>query len=97
MPPINTNNASTSYTKVTSSATVVDLVAENGRRVALMIYNKSTAALYIRIDANATLTDFTLIIPSESYYEMPIGYYTDKITGIWVAANGYATVTEISK
>jgi len=95
MPPINNNNAITSYAKVASSATVVDLVAENGNRVGLMIYNASTANLFIRIDADASLTDYAIKITSNGYYEMPLGYFTDKVTGIWDAANGFAYVTEI--
>lgn len=96
MPPINTKNNVTTYAKITSSITAQDLIAENGNRVGLYIYNASSQPLYIRIDATATTTDYTLIIPSNTLYEMPYEYFTDKVSGIWGTADGYAMVTEIA-
>lgn len=95
MAALNTKNAVTAYTKISASASVVDLVAENGNRVGLMIFNDAAANLFIRIDANATLTDYNLKIPAYTLYEMPYEYFTDKVTGIWDAATGTAKVTEI--
>lgn len=95
MPPINFTNANTNYEKIAASATVVDICAEHGSRIGLMIYNSSTSSLYCRVDGTASLTDYSFIVPPASSYEMPIQYYTDKVTGIWGAANGHAFVTEI--
>ena len=95
MPAINLNSSDTTYTSVASSATVVDIVAENGNRVGLMIFNDSTAVLYLRIDGAATTSDYTIKLAAGAFYEMPRGYFTDKVTGIWAAENGSAKITEI--
>lgn len=96
MPPINTKNNVTTYAKITSSTSVQDLIAENGNRVGLFLYNSSTQPLYVRIDADATTSDYTFIVPSNSLYEMPYEYFTDKVTGIWPSVDGFVTVTEIA-
>lgn len=95
MPPINLKNATTVYTKVAASLTAVPLVAETARREGLYIYNDSTGILYIRVDGDASSTEYTIRIPSQGFYEMPANYFTDAVTGAWDVANGYAHVTEI--
>jgi len=98
MPPININSAITEYSKVASNAAeAVTLIAEHGGRLGLMIYNGSTAILYCRIDGNATTSDYSFAIPANSLYEMPQGYFTDKVTGIWASENGSAFITQIRK
>ena len=96
MAGINLNSSDTAYTSVTSLNTVQSFVAENGSRVGLMVYNNSAANLYLAIDADATTTDFVLKLPPGALYEMPRGYYTGSVTGIWDTANGSAKVIEIS-
>jgi hypothetical protein len=96
MAGINLNSSDTVFTTVASSATVVNLVAENGNRVGLYIHNASTAILYIKVDGDATTTNYTVLIPANALYEMPRRYFTDKVTGIWASVNGQANITEIS-
>ncbi len=96
MPAINLNNATTTYAKIAASASVVDLIAENGNRVGLFIANNSTNILYIRIDADATTSDYTFALASNTIFTMPLNYFTDKVTGIWDGTNGFARVTQIA-
>lgn len=95
MPPLNFNHSGTAFAKIASSTTVQDLVVENGHRTGLYIYNNSTANLFVRIDGDATLTDFSFMIPANTLYEMPNSYFSDRLSGIWATANGFAHITEI--
>jgi hypothetical protein len=95
MKPINNNNAITHYTNVPASTDVQTLIEENGSRVGLLIYNSSMEALYIRFEESASYNDFTLKIEANGLYEMPLNYFTGKVTGIWNDEDGFATITEI--
>lgn len=97
---INTKNAISTYTSIDASTDPVVLVAENGRRVGLCIYNASSAALKVLIgsldeDAEMTADDYSFVIPANGFYEMPMEYTTLKYRGIWASATGVAKVTEI--
>jgi hypothetical protein len=96
MAGINLNNADTVYTSFASSTSPQTFAVENGSRVALMVYNNSTANLFLHIDATATTSNFIIKLAAGVLYEMPKGYYTDKVTGVWDAANGSAKVIEVS-
>lgn len=95
------NNAATAtatLSNVASSATSVTILASNASRKGAMIYNDSTAVLYIKFGATASATSYVVQIPSLGYYELPAAQYlyTGIIDGIWASANGNARVTELS-
>lgn len=82
-------------TSVASSATSVQLLAANNRRLGATITNNSTQILYIVLsNAAASIGSFTVELAPGDYYETPFGY-TGPIQGIWASANGNAQVTEI--
>ncbi len=86
---------SASVTRVSASATVVDLKASNTARRGLYVFNELlSAVLYIKLGSAATLTDYTLSVPPGGYYELPLPVYTGVVTGIWASAAGAAQVTE---
>lgn len=84
---------------VAGSATAVTLfaarsgVSDGGVR---MIYNDSTATLYVKFGASASTTDFTVKILGDGYYEVPQPAYDGLITGIWSSATGSARCTTVS-
>ena len=85
-----------SVTVVASSASSVQIKAANDRARGVLIYNDSTAVLYLRFGtADASTASFTVQMASETYYEVP-ALYRGAIQGIWAAANGNAMVTELS-
>lgn len=88
-------SASTSATPVAvvSSATSVILLASNSSRKAASFYNDSTAILYLKTGTTASSSSYTVQIPPQGYFELPINY-TGRIDGIWVSANGNCLVTE---
>lgn len=93
---INTKNAITAYADIPSDAAdAVTLVAENGNRVGLIIFNDSSAILYLLIGGTATTANFSFKLAAGAMYEMPYEYFTVKVTGIWASENGSAKVTEI--
>lgn len=95
-----TKSATNTTATVASSATVVTLIASNANRLGATIYNDSTALLYVKLGATASLTDFTVLLSGTvssigGYYEVPFGY-TGIITGIWASATGSARVGELT-
>lgn len=91
MEPRPANNSTSS---VASSISNVVLLAANSVRLGATIYNESSALLYIKLGAGATLTDFTIKLFPLGYYEVPYGY-TGEIDGIWSIANGSAKIGEL--
>ncbi len=82
-------------TSVVANIASVTLLAANTARKGASIANTSTSILYLRIGggtATAT-TGHSVQMAANTYFELPYGY-TGAITGIWVAANGQANVTE---
>lgn len=81
-------------TSVAGSATSVTLKALNASRLAVEIYNDSTAILYVAYAATATSSAYTKQLQQgESLREE---LYTGIITGIWASATGNARVTELT-
>lgn len=86
--------ASAGPVSVASSATVVTLKAANTARRQLTIFNESTQVLRVKRGAAASATDYSFQLAPLDYYEMPTPIYTGILTGIWVAANGFAEIDE---
>lgn len=91
---------------VASASTDDVLVNANPARKGLMIYNDSTAILYVLFDNNlsggqpkiASTTNYSVQIGANGgFFEFPpIFVYTGIIKGIWASANGNARITEFS-
>jgi len=80
---------------VAASATSVTVLAANTSREGATIWNDSTAILYLKFGATASVTSATVKMIADSYFEVPFGY-TGIIDGIWASATGNARVTEIT-
>lgn len=88
--------ARSTLSNVASSASTGTLAAANLNRRGLIIFNDSTADLYIKYGAAASLTSFSYKVPTGGTFEMQDGsVYTGVVDGIWSAANGNARVTEL--
>lgn len=70
------------------------LMAANANRRALKLYNESTAILYVKDGSAASTIDYSVQIGAGGYYEWPVPIYQGVVTGLWVAANGAAQITE---
>lgn len=79
---------------VVASITVVTLLAANGSVNGRCVFNDSTSLLYLKFGSAASATDHTVQIAASQLYEFPQPIYGGVVTGIWVAANGNARVTE---
>lgn len=84
-------------TQVASSITSGALSASNGSRKGWMIFNDSTAILYLLYGSGtASSTNYSVKIPAQSLFEMPTNpVYTGALSGVWASANGFAYVTEV--
>lgn len=82
---------------VAGSITSVTLIASNSNRLGFIIFNDSTATLYVKFGSSASLTSFTYKVDPYGTLEM-LGarVYTGIVTGIWDAAAGNARNTELS-
>ena len=81
---------------VSSSATNVTVVAANANRLGLLLYNDSSAVLYLKFGATASASSFTVALAAGAYWEMPQPVYVGIVDGIWASANGAARVTELT-
>ena len=81
-----------SVTQIASSATAVTLLS--GVRRGFMIWNASTANLYVKFGLAAALDDFSVKLAAGQFYETYWDTRDDTtVTGIWDAVNGEAHVT----
>lgn len=85
-------------TNVASNASSVTILAANSSRKGALIYNDSTAVLYLDLSGGtASATSYSVQIGAQGFYELPPQpIYIGLITGIWASANGNARVTEFS-
>lgn len=84
---------SAAVTSVSGSATSVALLAANVNRLGAIIYNDSTALLYVKLGTTASSSDFSKKLAQDEGWEIPYGY-TGIIHGIWGSATGAALLTE---
>lgn len=89
------NTATLSNVSDTNASTTI--LAANSARVGAMIWNDSTAVLYLKLGGGtASATSCTVKLIADAYYELPYGF-TGAITGIWASdASGAARITEIT-
>ena len=76
---------------VASSATSGTIFAATAKALARLVFNDSTAILYLAFTSSAATTSaYTVQIPAGGYYEFPQPVYSGAVTGIWASANGAA-------
>lgn len=82
-------------TALASSATSANLALQNDHRRGMTVYNTDANAMYLKYGTTASATSFTVMIPSNGYWEMPQPPHTGRIDAIWAAdGSGSAMVTE---
>lgn len=91
-------NYYSTVTSVAASTSAVTLLAHQPNGVsARLVYNDSSAALYLKFGSAASTSDFTVKIPADSLFEVPgTGPYGGVVTGVWASATGNARVTEVA-
>lgn len=88
------NVAAATLANVAGSATTVTVLASAAARLGAAFFNESTAVLYLKFGATASVTSYTVQIAPGGYYELPgPNFYSGIIDGIWSAANGNVRVT----
>jgi len=92
--PVKNYSGSSTVTSVADNAASVTLLAANLNRRGAAIYNDSSAILYLKCGAAASLTSFTVMMVPNAYFELPFGY-VGIVDGIWASASGGAArITE---
>ncbi len=89
-------SATGTKSNVAGSASSVTILASNTSRKGAIIYNDSTAVLYLDLSGGtAASTSYSVQLPANAYFELPgPNVYNGAITGIWSSATGNARVTE---
>jgi len=88
--------ATATLSNVSSSASSVTVLASSTSRSGVIIYNDSTAVLYLKYGTTASATSFTYRIGPGDTWEMPSPIFTGTLDGIWASANGNARVTALA-
>ena len=88
-------HASAEVISITSSLSSSVLLYSNDNRVKVMLYNHSSAALFLKFGDSASVSDFSVKLGSGSYYETVMPIHTGSVTGIWDAAGGSVKITEL--
>jgi hypothetical protein len=68
-----------------SAATSAQLLAANAARKGLMLTNTDANAVYLYYGTTATTAKYSVLIPSNGFWEMPQPIYTGRIDVIWAA------------
>jgi hypothetical protein len=90
-------SATATRTNVVAAAADTALLAANAARKGAIFYNDSTAILYLAYGAAAaSTTSYSVQMPANGYFELPLPIFTGAIRGYWSAANGNARITELS-
>ena len=78
-----------------SAAADTLILAGNDSRNGAIIFNESTAILYLNLSkSTASLTNYSVQVAAGGTYLNKYTDYCGEIRGIWAAANGAAMVTE---
>lgn len=80
-------------TSVASSATNITLFAAAGSTRMRHIFNESTAILFVKFGATASLTSYTVQVAAGGFFEFPVPLYAGQVDGLWATANGNARIT----
>jgi hypothetical protein len=78
---------------VASSASSAPLIAPGVGIHGRIIYNDSTAVLYVKFGATASITSYTVQVPAQGTFAFPQPLYDGEVDGIWASANGNARIT----
>ncbi len=78
---------------VSGSTSSQTILPANASRKGFIVYNDSSATLYIKYGATASATSFTEKLYSNSSYSET--RYTGRVDGVWSTATGAARITEL--
>lgn len=82
---------------VAGNASSVTLLSSNTSRKGAVIFNDSSAILYVKLGTTASSSDFSYRV--NPYQTLEIGanfLYTGRIDAIWASATGNARITELT-
>jgi len=85
------STASISRVSVTNASTT--LKTSNSSRITLIIFNEGNQPIYVKYGSTASVTDYTIIIPSGQGYT--VANYTGIVTAITSASTSNVQVTEL--
>ena len=88
--------ATSTLTSPAGSTSSFTIVSANTARLGCAIFNGTSTLCYVKFGTTASATDYTLILPSNGYYEVPF-MYNGRIDGLSLTGvSGDIYVTEIT-
>jgi hypothetical protein len=88
--------SSAAVSSLTASVTSQLLLATNSSRLSCIVFNDSSANLYLKFGSVASLSSFTYKVLPGGTLEIPRPSYSGRIDVIWDAASGNARITEVT-
>lgn len=85
---------SATLSNVAGSDSSVTLLASNAARKQAIVWNDSSAILYVKYGATAAATDCTFQVQGGQTLIFPLPIYAGQVDGIWDSATGAARITE---
>lgn len=87
-------SALATLSQINANVSSVQFLAANAARRGALVYNDSSANLFLAFAATASTTAYTVKIPGGGFYTFDPPIYTGPVSGIWDAAIGAARLTE---
>lgn len=93
-----TQPATSTVTAIAQTTSSVVLAASDPTRIGLAIYNDSNRVVFVRLAPGpATLSNWSVRLSRNDYYELPFPVYTGEVTAIWASGSGgFARVTSFT-
>jgi hypothetical protein len=89
--------ATSTVTAIPAAVSNTQIVAASASRLGVMIYNDSTAAMYLRYGSGTpSASDYSTQLQPGALLIVPDRSSRLEMRAIWAAANGNARVTEVS-
>lgn len=76
-----------------TTASVPVFPAASGNVNGRVVYNDSSAILYLKFGTLATVQNYTVQVPAGGYFEFPVPTYSGEADGIWASIAGSARTT----
>jgi hypothetical protein len=88
--------ATSTVTSVSVTTSSTSLLASNANRKGASFYNDGGADIYLKLGTTASSSSFTVKMPANAFYELPVPLYTGAIEAIAVSGTRTVRITELS-
>ena len=89
-------SGTSTITSVVGATSSTSILASNSNRILATVFNATNKTMYVALASSASTSAYTLKVPVNSYYELPVSY-TGAISAVWdMGVSGNAMITEMT-